>query len=101
MVRKYVFPLYRGAGDIFLRLLIKNRQTLSCVYAEGPLCLSKRESHLVETGSSGCCRSAALLHCPIPEDRVHSRILSAGLRRRGKVSGKQGFTSVPLAFNKC
>lgn len=60
----------------------------------------KRDSHLVETGPSGCCRSAALLHCPIPEDRAHSRILSAALRTRGKVRMKRALTSVPLDFNK-
>lgn len=62
---------------------------------------SKREPHLVETGSSGCCRSAALLHCSIPEDRAHSRILSAALRTRRKVRMKRALTSVPLDSNKC
>lgn len=75
--------------------------TSACTLCVLVLEQSKRESHLVETGPSGCCRSAALLHCPIPEDRAHSRILSAALRTRGKVRMRRALTSVPLDSNKC
>lgn len=100
----------RSEGDFTLQGSGSKRRSSEAILADTSLYIGscvlvleqlKRESHLVETGPSRCCRSAALLHCPIPEDRAHSRILSAALRTRGKVRMKRALTSVPLDSNKC
>lgn len=72
---------YLSCTVVVYRILKKNKHTYFCIFQ---MQLTGRRSHLVESGRSCCCRSAALPHCPIPVDRAHSQIQSADLRTGGE-----------------